>query len=152
MLKKLAALAVVVTAAALAACAGHYGSGSRHRRATLPGMPDLHVTATLPNGSPIGQLAKTFARSWQDRRSVLERDGRRIYAATYSQVFGFPPGTDTHNHQYLRKIPHTHQRTSQRSRGRRRTFRSNPTLLTSAHGTVFKKGYSFRRHQAPVSR
>jgi len=49
---KLAALSVALAAGMLAACAGHYGSSAANDSSfTLPGMPDLRMTATLPDGS-----------------------------------------------------------------------------------------------------
>ncbi len=48
MLKKVAAFAVVAAAVALAACAGQSGGNAANGASySLPGMPDLHITATI---------------------------------------------------------------------------------------------------------
>lgn len=139
MLKKLSALAVMVTAAALAACAGHYGSGSA-TGTTLPGMPDLRVTATLPNGSPIAiseNLPTDLGRIDDSHWSATVGG---FTQATYSQVLGFPPGTMLTITNISGSIPHT-LNVIAKIKKPPANFPSNPTLLTSAHGTVFKKGF-----------
>jgi plastocyanin len=137
MVRKVAVLAVAVAAAALAACAARDGATNSY---TLPGMPDLRITATLPNGAPIaisenlpsdlGTIDDTF---W----------GATVGGFTqqqFSQALGFPPGTMLTITNVSGSIPHTFN-VIEEIKGPPANFPANPTLPTSAHGTVLKKGY-----------
>jgi plastocyanin len=137
MFKKLAALAVAIGAAALAACAGHYAGGAG---SSLPGMPDLRVTATLPDGTPIAIS--------ENLPSDLGTIDDPHWSATvggftqqqYSQVLGIPPGTMLTITNISGSIPHTLNVIGEIKKPPA-NFPANPTLPTTAHGTVLKKGY-----------
>lgn len=139
MLKKLSALATAGAALALGACAGHY-AGSNGASYTLPGMPDLRITATLPNTSPVaisenlpmdlGVIDDTF---WGATLGGFTQ-------TQYSQALGFPPNTKLTITNISSSIPHT-LNVIAKIAGPPATFPASPTLLTTAHGKVFKKGY-----------
>jgi plastocyanin len=139
MFKKLAALGVAIGAAALAACAGH-GSGTGETGSTLPGMPDLRVTATLPDGTPVAIK--------ENLPSDLGTIDDPHWSATvggftqqqYSQVLGIPPGTMLTINNISGSIPHTLNVIGEIKKPPA-SFPANPTLPTTAHGTVLKKGY-----------
>lgn len=139
MFKKLSALAVAVVATTLAACASHY-AGSNSAGSSLPGMPDLRVTATLPNGSPIAisenlpsDLGTINDPHWSATVGGFTQE-------TYSQVLGFPPGTMLTITNISGSIPHTFNVIAKIKKPPA-SFPSNPTLSTSAHGKILKKGY-----------
>jgi plastocyanin len=139
MLTRISALAVAMAATALAACAGHYGAGNGSS-STLPGMPDLRVTATLPNGTPIAIS--------ENLPSDLGTIDDPHWSATvggytqqqYSQVLGFPPGTMLTITNVSGSIPHTFNVIGE-IKAPPANFPANPTLLTTPKGTVLKKGY-----------
>ncbi len=148
---KLAALSVALAAAALAACGGHYGSSvaSNDSTFTLPGMPDLRMTATNPDGSnalvsrdatgtvmeelPAEGLGTIKDPFWQATLGGYTQQ-------TYSQALGFAPRTkltiknispvNDHTLNVVKKIA-----------GPPANFPSNPTLLKTASGGKLQKGY-----------
>jgi plastocyanin len=137
MLKKISALAVAMAAAALAACAGHYGAGNS---TTLPGMPDLRVTATLPDGTPVAisenlpsSLGTIDDPHWSATVGGFTQE-------QFSQVLGFPPGTMLTITNISGSIPHT-LNVIGTTKKPPANFPANPSLPTSAKGKVLKKGY-----------
>jgi len=140
MFRQLAALAVVVAAAALAACAGHY-AGNDATSYALPGMPDLKITAKLPNGSSnyideelpfegIGTVNDTF---WSATLGGFTQQ-------QYAQALGFPPGTQITLTNISTSIHHT-LNVVEAIKGPPANFPSNPKLLTTAHGKFLKTGF-----------
>ncbi len=149
---KLAALSVALAAAALAACGGHYGTGaaSNDSTMTLPGMPDLRMTATNPDGSPaqVDRNASTGTVGEELPSEGLGSIKDPFWKATlggytqqqFSQALGFAPRTkltiknmstvNDHTLNVVKKIagPPAH-------------FPANPTLLMTPSGGKLQKGY-----------
>lgn len=149
---KPAALSVALAAAAvLAACGGHYGSGaaSNDSTFTLPGMPDLRMTATNPDGSN--------AQVYPDAKGTISEElpGEGLgtvkdtfWKATlggytqqqFSQALGFAPGTkltiknvspiNDHTLNVVKKI-----------KGPPAKFPANPNLGMSPSGGKLQQGY-----------
>ncbi|HVR47603.1 MAG TPA: hypothetical protein VMT95_13315 [Candidatus Binatia bacterium] len=103
---KYATLSVVLAAAVLAACGGRYGSGvaSNDSSFTLPGMPDLRMTATNPDGSParvdpdatgtvMEELPSEGLGSIKDPFWKATLGGYSQTPGGFSQALGFAPGT-----------------------------------------------------------
>lgn len=140
MLKKPVALAVAIAAAALAACASQSGNGTASF--TLPNMPDLKMTAKLPNGTTnyiheelpfegLGTIDDTF---WGATLGGFTQQ-------QYSQALGFPPGTQLTITNISTSIHHTLNYVA-KIKGPPANFPSNPKLPTTPHGTVMKKGFA----------
>jgi plastocyanin len=150
MYRKLAALALALGAAALAACAGHSGSGSGTTFA-LPGMPDLQITAQLPNGKTgtvseelpgegLGTVDDSF---WQATLGGFTQQ-------QFSQALGFPPGTKLTIKNIASGLEHT-LNVIQKDSGPPADFPSNPNLSLSPSGSTIKVGYASGAIQAGSS-
>lgn len=144
MFRKLAALAIAVAAAALAACTGHYGGNTGDSAIyTLPNMPDLKITARLPDGS-------TNAIDEELPSEGLGTIDDSYWSATlggftqqqYSQALGFPKGTKITLTNVSKDIPHT-LNVVETITGPPANFPTNPTLPLGpkGHGKL-KKGYA----------
>ena len=139
MLKKPVAVAALIASAALAACAGQNGNAGTSY--TLPNMPDLKITAKLPNTSPIAisenlpaDLGNIDDPTWNATVGGFTQE-------QYSQVLGFPPGTMlTITNINSQGIPHTLNVISKIKKPPA-NFPANPTLPTSANGSILKKNY-----------
>jgi plastocyanin len=149
---KLAALSVALAATAvLAACGGRYGSGvaSNDSTFTLPGMPDLQMTATNPDGS--NALVSREATGTVSEELPTEGLGTvndPFWKATlggytqqqFSQALGFAPGTkltiknispvNDHTLNVVKKIT-----------GPPAKFPPSPSLGMSPSGGKLQKGY-----------
>jgi plastocyanin len=145
MSRKLAAIAVALAAAALAACAGRYGSGAAAtgNSYVLPGMPDLKMTVSLPNG-------KTGSINEELPSEGLGTINDSFWSATlggftqqqFSQALGFPKGTKITLTNISKSIEHT-LNVVQTISGPPANFPSNPTLPLGPSGKgKLKKGYA----------
>jgi plastocyanin len=149
---KLAALTAALAAVAvLAACGGRYGNGaaSNDSAFTLPGMPDLRMTAQNPDGS----AARVYNDASGSISEELPSEGLGtvkdpFWKATlggytqqqFSQALGFAPGTkltiknispvNDHTLNVVKKIKKAPAK-----------FPANPTLGMSASGGKLQKGY-----------
>ena len=149
MSRKIAALSVALAAAALAACGGHYGSSIAPNDSTftLPGMPDLRMTATDPMVRRSGpDTTGTISEELPAEGLGTIKDP--FWQATlggftqqqFSQALGFraaarssrsrtsPPIND-HTLNVVKKIA-----------GPPANFPSNPTLPKTASGGKLQKG------------
>jgi plastocyanin len=142
MSRKLAALALALGAAGLAACAGHYGSSGSGATNALPGMPELQITAQLPNGKKgtvmeelpgegIGTVNDSY---WSATLGGFTQE-------QYAQALGFPPGTKLTIKNISKDITHT-LNVVQKDSGPPANFPSNPKLSTTPHGSTIKVGYA----------
>lgn len=145
MSRKLAALVVALGAAALAACAGHVGgtaAGSGNASYALPGMPDLQITAVLPNGTTgtameelpgegLGTVKDPF---WQATLGGFTQQ-------SFSQALGFPPRTVLTIKNISKNLNHTFNEVK-KIKGPPAKFPANPSLPISASGGKFGKGYA----------
>jgi plastocyanin len=95
-LKRPASIAIALTVAVLAACAGHNGgnAGSNGGVVTLPGLPGLSLTAKLPSGGntiieelPSEGIGTVHDRHWHSMFGHFSQQ-------QFSQALGFPPGTE----------------------------------------------------------
>ena len=150
---KYAALSVVLAAAVLAACGGSGSStASNDSSFTLPGMPDLRMTATNPDGSPAQvfrdaatgtvseELPSEGLGSIKDPHWKATLGGYTQTAGGFSQALGFAPGTkltiknispvNDHTLNVVKKIA-----------GPPAVFPPNPSLLTTPSGGKLGKGY-----------
>jgi plastocyanin len=143
MSRKIAALSVAIAAFLLAACTGGgAGTAANSGSAALPVMPDLVMTATLPDGKSgtigeelpgegLGTIDDTF---WSATLGGFTQQ-------KFSQALGFPPGTKitltnlstdiTHTLNFVKKI-----------KGPPANFPTNPNLPITASGGKFGKGYA----------
>ncbi len=149
---KLAALSVALAAAAvLAACGGRYGSSvaSNDSTFTLPGMPDLQMTAQNPDGS--NALVTHDASGTVSEELPSEGLGTvkdPFWQATlggytqqqFSQALGFAPRTKLTIKNISAINDHTLNVVAKIS-GPPAKFPSNPTLLKTASGGKLQKGY-----------
>jgi hypothetical protein len=149
---KLAALSVALAAAAvLAACGGRYGSGtaSNDSTFTMPGMPDLQMTATNPDGSN----AQVYHDASGTIMEELPTEGLGtikdpFWNATlggytqqqFSQALGFAPLTKLTIKNISAVNDHTLNVVKKIS-GPPAKFPANPTLGMSASGGKLQKGY-----------
>jgi len=148
---KYAALSVALAAALLAACGGHYGSSvaSNDSTMTLPGMPDLRMTATNPDGSP----AQVFHDATGTVMEELPSEGLGtikdpFWKATlggytqqqFSQALGFAPRTKLTIKNISPQFDHT-LNVVKKITGPPAKFPANPTLLKTASGGKLQKGY-----------
>jgi plastocyanin len=144
MSKKLAALGIAICAVALAACAGRYGgnAGGSSATYTLPGMPDLEITATLPDGKTgtimeelpsegIGTVDDTY---WSATLGGFTQQ-------QYAQALGFPPGTKLTIKNISKTLHHT-LNAFEKISGPPANFPNSPSLSTSPHGKAIKVGYA----------
>lgn len=143
MSRKLAAVAVALAAAALAACGGHYGSaGSNGGTNVLPGMPDLKITVTLPNGKtgsimeelPSEGLGAIMDPTWKAKLGGFSQQ-------QFSQALGFPPNTKLTITNISKSISHTFN-VVKKIKGPPAKFPANPKLSTTASGGNLKGGYA----------
>jgi plastocyanin len=143
MSKKLAALAVAFAAAALAACAGQSGGGTSNVNGTsLPGMPDLVIKATLPDGStntiseelPGEGLGTINDPHWKATLGGFTQQ-------QFSQALGFPPGTKITIMNISKSISHTLDVVKKIKKAPAK-FPSNPSLPMNPSGGNFGKGYA----------
>jgi plastocyanin len=142
MSRRIAALTLGFGAAALAACAGHYGSSGNSATSALPGMPDLQITAQLPNGKtgtvseelPSEGLGTVDDSYWSATLGGFTQQ-------TYSQALGFPPGTKLTIKNIAQGIDHTFN-VIQKDSGPPANFPANPKLSTTPHGSSIKVGYA----------
>jgi plastocyanin len=147
---KLAALSVALAAGMLAACAGHYGSSATNDSSfTLPGMPDLRMTATLPDGShpsisnsatgtimeelPSEGLGSIKDPFWNATLGGYTQQG-------LSQALGFAPGTKLTIKNISKVNDHT-LNVVKKILGPPAKFPSNPTLSMTPSGGKLQKGY-----------
>lgn len=141
MLRNISALAVAVTATALAACTGHYG-GANGANSTIPGMPDLKITAKLPNGSTnyiheelpsegLGVIDDTF---WSANLGGFTQQ-------QFSQALGFPPGTQLTITNVSSTFHHT-LNVVEKIKKPPANFPSNPKLTMTASGGPLQKKYA----------
>ncbi len=148
---KLAALSVALAAAALAACGGHYGSNvaSNDSTFTLPGMPDLRMTATNPDGSPaLVERAATGTISVNLPSQGLGTVKDPYWNATlggytqqtYSQALGFAPRTKLTIKNISATLDHT-LNVVKKITGPPAKFPSSPTLSMTPSGGKLQKGY-----------
>jgi plastocyanin len=145
MIKRSAAAGIA--ALVLAACGGNTAANSNY---TLPGMPDIALRATLPDGTQWKPPAKTGAMSEELPIEGLGSVDDTYWDATlggftqeqYSQALGFPPKTkitltniskfDSHTLDVVEEI-----------KGPPANFPTNPKLSETAHGNgKLKKGYA----------
>jgi hypothetical protein len=143
MSRKLAGLAVALGAAVLAACAGHYGNAAGSGASfALPGMPDLQITAVLPDGKTgtameelpgegVGTVKDPF---WQATLGGFTQQ-------SFSQALGFPPRTVLTIKNISKNINHTFNEVA-KIKGPPAKFPSNPSLPFSPSGGKFGKGYA----------
>jgi plastocyanin len=140
MFRKLTALAVALAAAALAACAGH-GGGATGNSFALPGMPDLQITATLPDGAtsmvseelPGEGLGTVNDPHWQATLGGYTQQ-------QFSQALGFPPGTKLTIKNISKSISHTLNVVKKIKRAPAK-FPPDPSLGMSPSGGTFGIGY-----------
>lgn len=148
MSRKIAVLSVGLAAAVLAACGGHYGNTAPNDNSfVLPGMPNLRMTATAPDGRPIKPDATgTISEELPSEGLGTVKDPH--WQATlggytqqqFSQALGFAPGTmltiknissfNAHTLNVVKKIL-----------GPPAKFPANPSLGMSASGGKLQKGY-----------
>jgi plastocyanin len=144
MSKKLAAVAVALGAAALAACAGGYGNnaGTGSASYTLPNMPDLVITAKLPNGQtgtameelPGEGLGTVDDPNWKATLGGFTQQ-------SFSQALGFAPGTVLTIKNISKDLDHTFNEVK-KIKGPPAKFPANPKLSTTPSGGNFGKGYA----------
>jgi plastocyanin len=142
MSRKMAALAVALAAAALAACAGQSGGATGASGTTLPGMPDLRITATLPDGTtgtvseelPGEGLGTVKDPHWQATLGGFTQQ-------QFSQALGFPPGTKLTITNISKNTSHTFNEVT-KIKGPPAKFPPNPKLSTTPSGGKFGKGYA----------
>jgi plastocyanin len=143
MSRKISALSVAIAALVLAACAGGGGgSAANGGSTTLPGMPDLAITATLPNGKTgtigeelpgegLGTIDDTF---WSATLGGFTQQ-------EFSQALGFPPGTKITLTNLSKDVTHTLDFVA-KIKGPPANFPPDPKLPVDASGGKFKKGYA----------
>jgi plastocyanin len=139
MLRKFAALAVACAAAALAACAGHYANGNSY---TLPNMPDLRITATLPDGTSTGiseELPSEGIGTVSDPFWKATLGG--FTQQQFAQALGFPPGTKLTITNISGSISHT-LNVVEKIKKPPAVFPSNPKLSFTASGGPLMKKYA----------
>lgn len=143
MSRKIAAVAVALAAAALAACSGHYGSsGATSSSYVLPGMPDLKLTATYPDGktgSAMEELPSEGLGTVNDPTWKATLGG--FSQQQFSQALGFPPGTKLTMTNISKNIHHTFN-VVKKIKGPPANFPANPTLSTTPSGGNLKNGYA----------
>lgn len=141
MSRKLATLSVMLAAAVLAACAGHYGgTNSNTTSFALPGMPDLIMTAVMPNGTgtvseelPAEGLGTIHDPHWQATLGGFTQQ-------QFSQALGFSPGTKLTIKNISTSFQHT-LNVVKKIAGPPAIFPPNPSLGTTPSGGSFKLGY-----------
>jgi plastocyanin len=144
MFGKLAARSVALAAVALAACAGRYGGNAASSGATyaLPGMPDLEIAATLPDGKthtvmeelPFEGLGAVDDKFWSATLGGYTQQ-------KFSQALGFPPGTKLTIKNISKVNEHTLNVVAKVS-GPPAKFPANPRLSTTPSGGDLQKGYA----------
>jgi len=149
---KYAALSVALAAVLLAACGGRYGSGvaSNDSTITLPGMPDLRMTATNPDGSP-AQVLRDAATGTVMEELPTEGLGTikdPFWKATlggytqqqFSQALGFAPGTKLTIKNISPVNDHT-LNVVKKILGPPAKFPPSPSLGMTPSGGKLQKGY-----------
>ena len=150
---KLAALSAALAAVAvLAACGGRYGSNvaSNGSTFTLPGMPDLRMTATNPDGSP-AQVVRNAATGTIMEELPSEGLGTikdPFWKATlggytqqqFSQALGFAPGTKLTIMNKSTSNDHT-LNVVKKILGPPAKFPPTPSLGMTPSGGKLQKGY-----------
>lgn len=144
MFKKLAAMGVALAAVVLAACSTHYGASNAPNETTfaLPGMPNLIMTAQLPNGKTgtvheelpgegIGTVDDSY---WSATLGGFTQE-------QYAQALGFPPGTKLTIKNISGDITHTFNVIAKR-KGPPAKFPANPKLSMTPNGSTIKVGYA----------
>ncbi len=141
--------AFCVAALFLAAC-GARGTGVGNGNYTLPGMPDIALRATLPDGTQWKPPAGTGKISEELPSEGLGTINDPHWSATlggftqekYSQALGFPPKTKITLTNISTGIPHTLDVVAT-IKGPPANFPSNPKLSETAQGNgKLKKGYA----------
>ncbi len=135
MTRKSAAFVVAIAALVLAACGGRGATGANGGSYALPGMPDLVMTATLPDGKKTGAISEELPSEG------LGTIDDSFWSATlggftqqkFSQALGFAPGTKITLTNISQNISHTLDEVAKR-KGPPANFPPNPTLSQSAHG------------------
>lgn len=151
MIRNFAALCVALAALALAACAGGYGStAASNGAATLPGMPDIALTATLPDGRQWHPATGSGTIGEELPSEGLGTVADKYWKATlggftqqqYSQALGFPPGTKITLTNISKNISHTLDWVETIKHPPAK-FPQSPNLPTQAQGNgVFGKNYA----------
>jgi len=144
MSKKLIALYVAITAAALAACAGqNSGTVAQGTTYALPGMPDLVMKVTLPDG-------KTGSIGEELPEEGLGTVDDSFWSATlggytqqkFSQALGFPKGTKITLTNLSKDIEHTLDVVAE-IKGPPADFPASPSLPLGPDGNgELKTGYA----------
>lgn len=141
--------AFCVAALVLAAC-GANNTAASNGNYTLPGMPDVAIRATLPDGTQWKPPAHTGAISEELPGEGLGSINDTYWQATlggftqskYSQALGFPPKTKITLTNVSSDISHTLDVVAKVS-GPPANFPSNPNLSEQAKGNgKLKTGYA----------
>ena len=139
--------ALCVAALLLAACGSRATAGNNNY--TLPGMPDIAIRATLPDGTQ-WKPAATGAIGEELPSQGLGAVNDTYWKATlggftqqkYSLALGFPPKTKITLTNLSTSSPHTLD-VVEAIKGPPAKFPSNPKLSMTAHGNgKLKKGYA----------
>jgi len=142
-LKRPALIALALTAAVLAACAGRNGgnAGSNSTVLTVPGLPGLSLTAKLPSGSntiteelPIEGIGTVYDSYWQATFGHFSQQ-------QFSQALGFPPGTKLTIKNISTSEEHTLNVVGEID-GPPAKFRRHPILSFIPSGGKLRKGYA----------
>lgn len=143
--------AFCVAALVLAACgAQQAANGNGNGNYTLPGMPDIALRATLPDGTQWKPPAGTGSIGEELPAEGLGTIDDTHWQATlggftqekYSQALGFPPKTKITLTNLSGSISHTLD-VVEKIKGPPAVFPDNPKLSESAQGNgKLKKGYA----------
>ena len=141
--------AFCIAALLLAAC-GSRGTAAGNGNYTLPGMPDIAIRATLPDGTQWKPPAHTGSINEELPSEGLGTIDDTFWKATlggftqqkFSQALGFPPKTKITLTNVSKDIPHTLDVVAV-IKGPPAKFPMNPKLSESAHGNgKLQKGYA----------
>ncbi len=146
MIGKLSAVTVALAALALAACGGRYDNSTVANGSafTLPGMPDMSFTATLPDrrhktGKVTEKLPSEGLGTVKDHFWNATLGG--YTQQQFSQALGFAPGTVITITNGSTSLPHT-LNVVKKINGPPAVFPGNPTLSQSPSGGKLQKGYA----------
>ncbi|MGA8535535.1 MAG: hypothetical protein WB615_15615 [Candidatus Tumulicola sp.] len=133
----------VIVAAALVACTSRGSGGSVVPEAgpvTLPGLPDLAVTAALPKNTVGEELPSEGLGSLKSQFWKATIGG--FTQTTYSQTLGFPPGTKITLRNLSKTTEHT-LNVVEAIKGPPAKFPSNPSLSFTPKGNgILGSGYA----------
>jgi plastocyanin len=144
MTRKSAAISVAIAALVLAACAAHGTSGANSGAYALPGMPDIVMTATLPDGKKTGAISEELPGEGlgQVDDTFWNAELGGFTQQKFSQALGFPPGTKITLTNISADISHTLDEVAKIKKPPA-NFPANPNLPTSPMGNgVLQKGYA----------